>query len=128
MNKAIGIAMLTFLACGQVQIVMSESVQAQTTQDRKAEADRLFNQGNQQYQISQFEAAFQSWKQALNIYRETKDRLGEGNALGNLGIAYLSLGKYEKAIEFHLQALALLREIKDRLGEGKSLGNLGGAY
>ncbi|MFM7599631.1 MAG: hypothetical protein ACKO7R_00275 [Pseudanabaena sp.] len=74
MNKVVGIAMFTFLACGQVQIVTSESVQAQTTQDRKAEADRLFNQGNQQYQISQFEAAFQSWQQALTIYREIKNR------------------------------------------------------
>ena len=55
MNNAIGIAMLTFLACGQVQIVMSESVQAQTTQDRKADADKLLQRGIQQYQISQFE-------------------------------------------------------------------------
>ena len=36
--------------------------QGQTIQDRKAEADKLFNQGNQQFQISQFEAAFQSWQ------------------------------------------------------------------
>jgi CHAT domain-containing protein/lipopolysaccharide biosynthesis regulator YciM len=128
MNKAIGIAMLAFLACGQVQIVMSESVQAQTIQDRKAEADRLFNQGNQQFQISQLEAAFQSWQQALTIYREIKDQQGEGNSLGNLGIAYYSLGKYDKAIEFQLQSLEIAREIKDRLGEGNALGNLGNAY
>jgi tetratricopeptide (TPR) repeat protein len=98
MNKVVGIAMLTFLACGQVQIVMSDSVQAQTTQDRKAEADRLLQQGNQQFQISQFESAFQSWQQVLTIYREIKDRLGEGNSLGNLGNAYRNLGKYDKAI------------------------------
>ena len=35
------IAILMMLSCGQVQLVRSESVQAQTTQDRKAEADRL---------------------------------------------------------------------------------------
>ena len=128
MNNAIGIAMLTFLACGQVQIVMSESVQAQTTQDRKADADKLLQRGIQQYQISQFEEAFQYWQQALAIYREIKDRLGEGASLGNLGIAYGSLNKYEKAIEFHLQSLAIDREIKDRLGEGQSLRNLGIAY
>ena len=87
--------------------------QAQTTQDRKAEADRLFYQGIQQFQISQFEAAFQSWQQALTIYREIKDRLGEGNALGNLGNAYDSLGKYDKAIEFQLQSLANLRNMID---------------
>ena len=117
MNKVVGIAMLTFLACGQVQIVMSESIQAQTNQGRKAKADRLLQQGIQQYQISQFEAAFQSWQQALTIYREIKDRSGEGAALGNLGLAYYSLGKYDKAIDYQLQRLAISREIKDRLGE-----------
>ncbi len=128
MNKVVGIALLTFFACVQVQIVTSGSIQAQTTQDRKAEADRLFNQGNQQYQISLFEAAFQSWQQALTIYRKIKDRSGEGQSLGNLGIAYGSLGKYDKALEFLLQSLEIKREIKDRLGEGQSLGNLGEIY
>ncbi len=101
---------------------------AQTTDARKAEADRLLDQGYQQYQISQFEAALQSWEQALTIYREIKDRLGEGKSLGNLGSAYDSLGDYAKAIDYHQQSLAIAREIKDRLGEGKTLGNLGSAY
>ncbi|WP_190315911.1 tetratricopeptide repeat protein [Pseudanabaena sp. UWO310] len=101
---------------------------AQTTIDREAEADRMNEQGIQQYQISQFEAALQSWQQALTIYREIKDRQGEGHSLGNIGVAHFSLGKYDKAIEFQLQRLAITREIKDRLDEGKALGNLGNAY
>jgi CHAT domain-containing protein len=128
MNKVIGIAMLTFLACGQVQIVMSDRVQAQTTQDRKAEADRLNKQGIQQCQTGQCEASLQSFQQALIIYREIKDRRGEGAALGNLGSAYKSLGKYDKAIEYQLQRLEIAQEIKDRRGEGNALGNLGIAY
>ena len=104
------------------------TVQAQTTQDRKAEADRLFNQGNQQFQISQFEAAFQSYQQALNIYREIKFRQGELWGLGGTGLTYYNIGKYDKAIEYQLQSLAISREIKDRLGEGAALGNLGTAY
>ena len=83
-------------------------------------------QGIQKYQISQFEQAFQSWQQALNIYREIKDRLGEGKALGNLGLAYDSLGKYDKAIELQLQSLAIAREIKYLSEEDASLSNLGG--
>ena len=104
------------------------NAQAQTTQNRKAEADRLLEQGNQQFQISQFENAFQSWQQALTIYQEIKDRLGEGQSLGNVGLAYYFLGRYDKAIEFYLQSLAIAREIKDRLVEGQSLGNLGLVY
>ncbi|MFE1745189.1 tetratricopeptide repeat protein, partial [Coleofasciculus sp. H7-2] len=101
---------------------------AQTLDARKAEADRLLQQGIQQYDTSQFEAALQSWQQALSLYREIKDRLGEGAALGNLGNAYNSLGDYAKAIEYHQQSLVIAREIKNRSGEGAALGNLGNAY
>jgi tetratricopeptide (TPR) repeat protein len=64
------------------------------------EADRFLNLGNQQFDVSQFEAALKSWQEALQIYREIKNRQGEGAALGSLGIAYDSLGNYAKAIEF----------------------------
>src|SRR6478672_860376 len=101
---------------------------AQTSDSRKAEADRLKQQGIQQYRNSQFEAALQSWQQALIIYREIKDRIGEGRVLGNLGVTYKSLGDYAKAIEYQQQSLVIKREIKDREGEGASLGNLGIAY
>ncbi len=101
---------------------------AQTTDARKTEADRLLEQGIQQYQTSQFPTALDSWQQALQIFRSIKDRDGEGRALGNLGGAYLALGNYTKAIEYGQQSLVIAREIKDRQGEGTELGNLGGAY
>ncbi|HEY9872418.1 MAG TPA: CHAT domain-containing protein, partial [Candidatus Obscuribacterales bacterium] len=103
-------------------------VLAQSVSEQKAEADRLLQQGIEQYQVSQFEAALQSCEQALIIYREIKDRSGEGAVLGNLGIAYYSLGDYTKAIKYLQQSLAISREIKDRQGEEQSLGNLGAAY
>jgi CHAT domain-containing protein/lipopolysaccharide biosynthesis regulator YciM len=103
-------------------------VLAQTTAQRKAEADRLLQQGIQQVQTSQFQAALQSWEQALAIYREIGDRQGEGAILGNLGIAYRSLGDYQKAIDYHQQGLAIARQIGDHQGEGAALGNLGNVY
>ena len=60
---------------------------AQTPDARKAEADRLFQQGIEQSETSQFEAALQSWQQALIIYREIKDRQGEVWILRFLGKA-----------------------------------------
>ncbi|MEE3717321.1 CHAT domain-containing protein [Tumidithrix elongata RA019] len=105
-----------------------EPASAQTAQDRKAEADRLLQQGIQQYRTSQFEAALQSSQQALQIYRVIGNRQGEGHALGNLGIAYNALAMYDKAIEYQEQSLLIAREIKDRLGEGAALGNLGITY
>ncbi|AFZ01264.1 tetratricopeptide repeat protein [Calothrix sp. PCC 6303] len=112
-----------------LSMVFTESrVLAQTVDSRKAEADRLLQQGIQQFETSQFTVALQSWQQALQIYREIKDRLGEGQSLGNLGVAYLYWGDYPKAMDYHQQRLAIAREIKDRLGEGYALGNLGNAY
>ncbi|WP_332947630.1 MULTISPECIES: CHAT domain-containing protein [unclassified Microcoleus] len=116
-----------FIPNSQFKIINSQAL-AQTQAQRKAEADRLLNQGIQQHQISQFQAALQSWQQALIIYREIKDRQSEGKALGNLGIAYFSLGDYAKASEYQQQLLVLAREIKDRQSEGAALGSLGLAY
>src|SRR4028118_369876 len=101
---------------------------AQTTDAREAEADRLLQQGTQQYETGQFPAALNSWQQALPIYRALKNRQGEGWILGNLGMAYRSLGNYAKAIEYAQQHLAIAREIKDREGEGNALGSLGATY
>ncbi len=101
---------------------------AQTVQDRKAEADRLLKQGDQQYQTSQYHAALQSWQQALGIYQAMKDRNGEAKALNNLGKAYGSLSQYTKAIEYYQQALPIFRAVQNRNGEAMVLGNLGTAY
>ncbi|MEO1376034.1 MAG: CHAT domain-containing tetratricopeptide repeat protein [Cyanobacteria bacterium J06635_10] len=109
-------------------ILPTQQVLAQTTEARKTEADRLFNQGIQQYQKDQFKAALQSWEQALKIYREIKNRAAVGRALGSLGIAYDSLGDYNKAIEYHQQYLAIAKQIGDKAGVGAALGNLGLAY
>lgn len=102
--------------------------QTSTNSVSKAQVDRLLQQGIQQFQTSQFDAAFQSWQQALQIYRAIKDRLGEGASLDNLGNAYYSLGNYAKAIEYHEQHLAIARELKNRLGEGNALSHLGISY
>ncbi|MEG5041326.1 MULTISPECIES: CHAT domain-containing tetratricopeptide repeat protein [unclassified Microcoleus] len=94
----------------------------------KAEADRMFKQAIQQYKISKFREALQSWEQALTIYRKIGYRPDEAASLGNLGNAYSSLGQYHRAIEFHQQYLEISREIGYRQGEANSLGCLGNTY
>ncbi|BAY60625.1 TPR repeat-containing protein [Calothrix brevissima NIES-22] len=103
-------------------------VLAQTPEAQKAQADRLYNQGLQQYQASQFEAALKSLQQALMIYRKIKDRNGEAQSLGSLGFIYYSLGDYPKVIEYHQPFLVIIREIKDRNREMAALFILGVAY
>ncbi|HAX79740.1 MAG TPA: Fis family transcriptional regulator [Cyanobacteria bacterium UBA11372] len=103
-------------------------VLAQTQSERKAQADRLFQQGLEQAGNNQFQAAIESFQQALKIYREIGDRQSEANTLGSIGLAYDSLKQYQQAIEFYQQALAIARSIGDRRGEAASVGNLGVAY
>ena len=112
--------------CAGILLGMNDNTSVAVT--RKAEADRLLEQGTQQHKISQFREALQYWKQALTIYREIENREGEAKSLGSLGLAYKSLGQYKQAIEFHEQSLKISREIGDRQWEAGSLCNLGLAY
>ena len=96
-------------------------VQAQTNQDRKAEADRLFKQGNELYEVKQYREAFQTWEQALTIYHEIKNLNSEGNLFNRIGFAYYHLREYQKAISSFHQALVILKQINDPKAEGASL-------
>jgi CHAT domain-containing protein len=108
--------------------VSDTPAQAQTTQDRNTQADRLVEQGNKQLNAGQREAALQSLQQALTIYRELQDRQGEGQVLKNLGNVYYAQKDYAKAIESQQQALAIAREIRDRELEWSTLNALVRAY
>ena len=101
---------------------------AQTDQERKEEADRLLNQGIEQYNTSQFQAAFQSWQGALEIYQEIENQARIALSFNNLGLVYNDLGQYEKALDFHQRSLAIQREIVNQAGVADSLNNLGLVY
>ncbi|MBD1839986.1 tetratricopeptide repeat protein [Coleofasciculus sp. FACHB-501] len=103
-------------------------VQAQTTQDRTAEAKRLNAEGLQQLDRGQFREGLEKFQQALAINREIGDRKGEGVILNNIGRVYDSLGQYPKALEFYQQALAIRKEVGDKAGEGTTLNNIGAVY
>ncbi|MBF2090290.1 MAG: tetratricopeptide repeat protein [Synechococcales cyanobacterium K44_A2020_017] len=100
------------------------------------EANRLLQQGIDQYYVSQFQEALQSWAQALELYQNPavqaafpqEGRQGEGNTLGNLGNAYNDLGQYREAIAHYEQSLVIFREIGSQWSEGNALSSLGTAY
>ncbi|MEG4809485.1 CHAT domain-containing tetratricopeptide repeat protein [Microcoleus sp. F8-D1] len=124
---AIGGGDFPFILSAQAKI-SSPQFLGQNHAGRKTEADRLFQEGEQQAQTSQFEAAIQSLQQALNIYRELKDRSSEAKTMSRLGSSYALRGDYAKAIEFCQQSLAIAREIADRSTEQRALTNLGSVY
>ncbi|WP_199333776.1 tetratricopeptide repeat protein [Oculatella sp. FACHB-28] len=107
---------------------------AQTTpEDRIAEADRLLELGNQQYRVSQWQEALQSYQAALDIYRNLgvreafpqESRAGEAITLNSIGAVNDLLGNYPQALEYYEQSLALSQELGDRAGEAATLGNIG---
>src|SRR6476661_7873803 len=63
---ALTVGEFRFIPNSQFKIINSQAL-AQT-QAQQAEADRLLKEGIQQYDISQIQAALQSWQQALIIY------------------------------------------------------------
>ena len=113
--------------------------QTQTIQQRRAEAERLRQQGFQHYwHEGKYESAIQVYQQALEIYRAIRDRNGEATVLHNLGnllsdygymrhlgYAYTRQGQVEKVIETYQQALKIYREIGNRQGELGILFSLG---
>ncbi|MCF2151319.1 CHAT domain-containing tetratricopeptide repeat protein [Desmonostoc muscorum LEGE 12446] len=109
-------------------LFQASQVLAQTAADRKAEADRLYQQGDKQIQTSQYKAALQSFQQALAIYRQIRDRKGEALSLNYIAIVQRTLGDYIQALEFYKQALNMFRELGDRLNEGTALNNIGKVY
>jgi len=125
---AISAAITTSLTIDFPVSLIAPPALAQTTQARKAEADKLIEQGNRQINTSQYKAALQSYQEALQIYRKIKDRNGESRSLMGLGIAYSFFGQYPLAIDYYTQSLAIKREIGDRKGVSSSLNHLGNAY
>ncbi|PZV04721.1 MAG: hypothetical protein DCF22_25285 [Leptolyngbya sp.] len=132
-RKAIGLAALAIaLGLAEVEAIAPAAEQpiAQTAivQDRKAEGDRLLEQGNQLRQKNQPQQALEVLLNALAIYREIKDRKGEGFALKDIGNAYSELKDNAKNLEYQQQALAIAREIKDTDLEARALNNIGLAH
>jgi len=95
--------------------MVSALAQAQTTQNRKDEAWRLYQVGEEQYKQSQFREALKTFQQVLVIF-------------GEIGKIYYNLGQYPKALEFYTQALAISKQIGDKAGEGATLTGIGLVY
>lgn len=132
--KLLSLATLTTLISTALTIalhpLLATSASAQTTlkTDRKAEADRLLQQGREQVLRGQIQEAIGAWEQALMLYRELGDRVGEGLTLSGLGLVYENLGQFQQAIEFYEQHLVISRELNSQIVEGLVLRNLGRAY
>ena len=65
---------------------------AQTQNNRKAEADRLRQQGEQQLEAGQYVLGTQTLEQAMRIYQEIGDKETYKKMLERIGYIYISRG------------------------------------
>jgi CHAT domain-containing protein/Tfp pilus assembly protein PilF len=119
--------MLVLIGCS-MQILASDSVQTQSIQTQKAEAEKLLEKADQLYRVSRYQEALIASDRALAIYTQIKDIHGQGTSLISLGNVYNSIGEYQKAIYYLNQALVIFKQIGDPYRQGTALNILGIAY
>ncbi len=104
------------------------TIQSQNIQDSKAQVDRLFQTGTQQYRQGQFREALETFQEALGIVRAINERQGEAVTLHSIGGVYFKLGQYPQALKVLEQALVIYREVGNKAMEGVALGLIGDVY
>lgn len=109
-------------------LISQAFAQTQTSDNRKVEANKLFQEGVQQYRRGEYPKALQTYQRVLEMRRQMGDKAGIGQTLNNIGLIYNGLQQNDKALEILQQALTIRKEIKDRAGEGETLDILGGVY
>lgn len=104
------------------------AAQAQTNQDRKAVADRLFREGEYLNVGDNFARAISKFKEALLIYQEIGDKAGVGETLHQIGYVYYNRKEYQQALDYYQQALPIQRELGDGDGQQITLNLMGRTY
>jgi CHAT domain-containing protein/uncharacterized protein HemY len=105
-----------------------QTVQVQTTPERREEALRLLEVGVKQLEDGYYQQALTTFEQALVITKAIDDKILQGRTLNNIGYAYEGLGQYSKALDTYQQALAIRQSINDQAGVGVTLNNIGVLY
>ncbi|MBW4668131.1 MAG: tetratricopeptide repeat protein [Cyanomargarita calcarea GSE-NOS-MK-12-04C] len=92
--KSFALASLVFSLTCSVGLAASDVVvkhtlaQTATSSDGKADADKLFQDGVQQFRRGEYPKALQTYQRVLEIRRKLGDKLGEAATLNNIGEAY----------------------------------------
>jgi len=88
---------------------------------RLGEANCLQSMGELSRAPSRFDAASESYDQALSLCRQIGDRAGEANCVRGLGDVACMQEQYAEAANQYRRALLLYREVGLRLGEAGCL-------
>ncbi|PZV12421.1 MAG: hypothetical protein DCF20_17730 [Pseudanabaena sp.] len=100
------------------------TTEATTLQNRNLEVESFIEQGNREYQFSDYKKAIQFWQKSLDLYREDHNPVGEASTLNNIGRAYRNLSEYKLALDLHQEALSICEKVNVPNREAKALATL----
>lgn len=109
-------------------LLLPYPAQAQTAQNKEAEARRLYEEGVQQFRNSYYKKALETYQQVLAIESERSNNAGVGRILNSIGGVYFDRDQYSQALEVYQGSLAIRRVVNDKAGEAKTLYNIGLVY
>ncbi|MFB2969173.1 tetratricopeptide repeat protein [Aerosakkonema sp. BLCC-F183] len=97
---------------------LDAKAQAPTTEQQRAllraNADKLFVQGDEILRQGQWQKALETFQQVLAIRSQLGDRSGAADTLIKIGDIYDRLSRVQMARNYYQQALEIYREIGDR--------------
>ena len=76
----------------------------------------LLNRGFNEFASSLYREAFNSFNQALHVFRELEDQAGLSHSYYNLGLVYLRMGDFDTAMDVQLQSRKLREQLNDEAG------------
>ncbi|MFZ1029663.1 MAG: tetratricopeptide repeat protein [Limnoraphis robusta] len=100
----------------------------QKTNNKRGEAETLFNIGVIYRVLSQYSQATEFVEQALEIAESLNYQNLIASALSERGVIAYSLSQFPEALKFYQQAIELSQKIGDRHTEGRTLDHLGVVY
>ncbi|MBX2861920.1 MAG: tetratricopeptide repeat protein [Leptolyngbyaceae cyanobacterium MAG.088] len=96
--------------------------------DLNRRADSLFGESLEYSKTEQWQLAFETLQQALEIYQQTGNLARIANVLEHIGVLYQYIGDYPAALQYHEESLVISRELDNPINEAISLGNIGIVY
>ncbi|KAB8317449.1 tetratricopeptide repeat protein [Tolypothrix campylonemoides VB511288] len=101
------------------------TLQAQKPESLKTEADRLYDQGVDQYESGQFQKSLETYQKVLAIYQQIGEKDDIAKTLYAIGIIYNQTSQYYKARDVLKQALVIYQELGDKESISDTLNSLG---
>ena len=98
------------------------------TQNSKAEANKLFQQAEQQFRLAECPKALQTYQQVLEIRRQLGDKAEIAQALNKLGEVYSCSSKYPEALKVLEEALKIAKELRNSQIQGETTDLIGQVY